>query len=192
VLWRKDSLHGLFIRTVVVCSLAAMAILSTGCGAGRSAAQKSGKMGDRMQVGPLIYTVLDSEWKTSLGESAETKYPKSRFLILRLSVTNSGVSECAIPSLTLEDAAGNRYQEGVDGQAIPEWLAVLRRVKPAETEQGRIYFDVPTGAYKLRVTDDADPEQAKVAWIEIPFHVEQEGAVPMPSLPVPAASKERP
>ena len=192
MLWRKDSLQSSLIGMVVLCLVAVMAALPTGCGPGRSASDKFTKMGDRVQVGPLIYTVLESEWKNTLGESAETKYPKNKFLILRVMVTNSGASECAIPHMSLEDAAGNSHMEGIEGQSIPEWLAVLRRVKPAETEQGRVYFDVPQGSYKLRVTDDAEPEQAKAAWIEIPFHIEAEAPATVPPMPLPTASKEKP
>jgi hypothetical protein len=56
----------------------------------------------------------------------------------------------------------------------------LRKLAPAQTEQGRVLFDVPTGAYRLRVTDDS-PEAGteKVAVVDIPLRLEPE---PLPQV----------
>jgi hypothetical protein len=42
-------------------------------------------------------------------------------------------------------------------------------VEPAGTERGMLIFDVPTGAYRMRVSDDADVENQKVAYILLPY-----------------------
>ena len=177
----KSSLLGPFAFSAVV----GLILLLCGCRGVGSGEAKTGKMGERVQVGPLIYSVLEADWKSTIGDPPEIKYPKNKFLIVRLTVTNSGASESGIPHMTLEDARGNSYPEGVDGQSIPEWLPVLRRVKPAETEQGRIYFDAPPASYRLRIMNDADSGQEKIAFIEIPLQLEPEAPASLPPAPVP-------
>jgi len=149
-------------------------------------------MGERVQVGPLIYNVLHAEWSTQLGEGSEARMPKNRFLIVQLTVTNSGGGETSIPPVTLEDGRGGAYPEELNGTGVTNWLGLLRKLTPAQTEQGRIVFDAPSGAYRLRVTDD-NPElgREKVALIDIPLHLEPEPApqiikdLPAATLPAP-------
>jgi hypothetical protein len=92
-------------------------------------------------------------------------------MTVRLSVTNSGVSDSAVPAMSLVDAQGQAYPELTDGHGVAEWLGLLRTVKPAQTERGRVLFDVPTGAYRLRVANDADPEEQKAAHIDLPLQL---------------------
>jgi hypothetical protein len=187
MLGRTGLLRSPWLCTVLFCAVAGLAILLAGCGSSGSKALKTVKMGERVQVGPLIYTVLEAEWKSAIGDPPDVKYPRHKFLVIRLTVTNSGAAESSIPHTTLVDAQGNSYSEGVEGQHIPEWLPVLRRVKPAETEQGRVYFDAPPGAQSLRVADDADPGQEQFALVEIPLHLEPEESPNLPSVPGPTA-----
>jgi hypothetical protein len=61
----------------------------------------------------------------------------------------------------------------MNGEGVPDWLGMLRKVQPAETQTGRVVFDVPRADYQLRVTDDAfHPEDVKVALIQIPLRFE--------------------
>ncbi len=55
-----------------------------------------------------------------------------------------------------------------------------------ETQQGRVVFDVPVGAYQLRVTDDFEHAAEKYALIEIPLRIEQDNQA-TPLTPVPEA-----
>jgi len=139
------------------------------------------RMGDRVQVGPLIYNILDTEWKTELGEGTDARTPKHRFLLIQLSVTNSGARETAIPPVTLEDPRGVTWSEvTTSGEGVTNWLGILRKLAPAQTEQGRVVFDVPTGAFRLRVTDDsAEPGKEIAALVEIPLRLEPE---PLPQV----------
>jgi hypothetical protein len=134
------------------------------------------RMGEPVAVGPLIYTVIDTEWLNQMGEGATARVPQNRFLLLRLSVTNSGASNSGVPGMTLVDASGKTYTELTDGHGVSEWLGYLRTVSPAQTERGHVLFDVPTGAYRLRVTNDAEPGTEKAELIEIPLQLS-------PSLP---------
>ena len=47
-------------------------------------------MGERVQVGPLVYQVLESDWRSELGSGGRT--PKDRYLFVKVSITNSSGS----------------------------------------------------------------------------------------------------
>jgi hypothetical protein len=136
-------------------------------------------MGEPVTVGPLIYTVMDTEWRSQLGEGPTARLPENRFLLVRLSVTNSGASNAMVPAMAAVDPGGQSHLELTDGQGVDEWLGYLRTLRPAETDRGRVVFDVPPNSYRLRVTNDAEPGAEKVALIEMPLQL---GPV-VPSLP---------
>ncbi len=141
-----------------------------GCSSGSGPAiSKTFGMGERVQVGQLIYTVIDTEWLEQLGQNENARLPKKGFLAIRLSVTNSGSSTSGIPSLNLIDAKGESHAELSDAEGLPQWLGPFRTVKPSETEHGRILFDVAPAAYRLRVTNDADADSEKAALVTIPL-----------------------
>lgn len=162
-------------QAVLFCGLAA-------AGCGRQQAHKGGlgvfAMGERVRVGPLIYTVQDTEWHDRLGEGAGLRMPQHRFLLVRLSITNSGIRDVAVPLMNLIGADGETHAELSDGKEVPEWLGLLRSVKAAATEHGRVLFDVPSGAYRLRVSAESETAEEPFALIEIPFQVP-----PAPTLP---------
>jgi hypothetical protein len=131
-------------------------------------------MGQKVRVGPFTYTVLEARWKASLSNDPQARFPRNRYVIIRLSVTNSGSDEAAFPQLTLQSGTGQEYQEIIEGvSAVPSWLAPLtRNVKPAQTDTGNIVFDVPLGAYKLKVPEPEDVDTPKFALIDIPVQLE--------------------
>lgn len=137
------------------------------------------RMGDRVQVGSLIYNVLEADWKSQIGDGPSARLPKNRFLILRVTVTNSGGRQASIPSFTIEDDRGRTFGEETNGEGVTQWLGIIRRVDPAQTEDGRIMFDAPPANYKLRVSDESDltQTQEKFSLIRIPLNLEG-GAVP--------------
>lgn len=137
-------------------------------------------MGERAQAGALIYTVSEAEWLDRLGEEPNVRLPERRFLAIRLSVTNSGAATSGIPMLSLVGSRGERYSEQTSGEGLTDWLGFLRQVKPANTERGRVLFDVPAGAYRLRVVNDAEPENERAALVEIPLQLGP--AIPQPAL----------
>jgi hypothetical protein len=142
------------------------------------------RMGEAVRVGPLIYTILEAEWMDQVGEPPEVRSPRQRFLAIRLSVTNSGASVSGIPALHLLDSRGQSYEELSDVEGLAEWLGYLRVVQAAQTERGRVLFDVPLGAYRLRLASDADLENERAALVDIPLHlgptVPSPSAAPMP------------
>jgi hypothetical protein len=136
-------------------------------------------MGDRVQLGPLIYTVFESQWMTQLGEGAVARIPEHRFFLVRMSVTNGGASEVIVPAVALIDDNGGSHLELSNGEHVPRWIGFLRQMKPAETTQGNLVFDVPPGHYKLRISDESEQRQAL---IDIPLSFGAE--TPMTTTPL--------
>src|SRR5262245_17029876 len=67
------------------------------------------RLGERVQIGPAIYNVLESEWKTALTEGGRA--PQNRFLFIKISVTNSGGSTLSMPTFQLQGRDGTKYPE---------------------------------------------------------------------------------
>ncbi len=159
-------------------------LLALGCSSSSTLRPRIYRMGERVEVPPLIYNVLQVEWRSQIGDGSQARVPANRFLIVHLTVTNSGGGEVPIPPFTLESLQGQFYPETIEAPGVPGWLGVLRKVAAAQTEEGRVVFDAPVGAYRLRVSDGGEPEREKFALVEIP--VEMEGAPEVPFTPAPA------
>jgi len=129
------------------------------------------RMGEPVKTGPLVYTVLDTEWFDQLGDPASPRLPNQHFLAVRVSVTNTGSMTSGVPLLTIANSQGVAYPELTDAKGVAEWLGYLRSVRPAETLHGRILFDAPTGDYQLKVMDDADPDNQSSATIKMPLEL---------------------
>lgn len=126
-------------------------------------------MGEKVPVGPLTYTIIESQWKSQLGTFPTARIPQSNFLLLRITVTNSGGSEISIPSLEIENTRGDSFTE-VSGEGVDRWLGVLRRIPPAGTEEGWILFDVPTNSYRLKV-QDLNSQSDRITYVKIPLRL---------------------
>jgi hypothetical protein len=129
------------------------------------------QMGELTTVGPVVYNVLETEWRTELGAAADAMLPEDRFLVVRLTITNSGNQQVAVPLLSVEDPNGESHLELSEVKGVSGWLGPLRILEPASTLQGAIVFDVPSGDYLLRVTDCGDLETEKTALIEMPLTI---------------------
>jgi hypothetical protein len=134
-------------------------------------------MGERAQIGSLIYNAFDTAWSVALGEGPAARIPANRFLLLHVSVVNSGPKPASVPTFTLVDDSGKIFDELSSGAQVPNWIGVTRTVKPAESEQGNILFDVQPQHYKLRI---ADPDDQKFAFIDLPLNFNPE---PRPNSP---------
>jgi len=141
-------------------------------------------MGERVQVGPLVYNVMEADWRPKMGEGEQARIPSHRFLTVHLSVTNGGGEALSIPSLKLLDDNGRTYDESIDGQNVPSWLGLIRKLKPVDTLEGNILFDVEPKSYKLKLNDDADAGQP--ALVEMPLRFELEKPVIPSALGTPA------
>jgi hypothetical protein len=167
----------------VLCSLTLLIpalLLLTGCQQ-QQITNLTYDMGERVENPPFTYVVVESGWRNTLGEGFQTRAPKNRFLVLTLSITNGGGSETSVPLLSLEGSNGELTPELTDGSGIANWLGVLRTVKPTETLQGRIVFDVPLGAYRLRLPDGGESGYEKYSWVTIPLSLDAgEVQAPLP------------
>jgi len=141
-------------------------------------------MGERVPVGPLTYTVVETAWSTQLGEGFKIRSPEQRFLLVTLSVTNGGGGDVSVPLLDLEGPDGQLHKEQSNGEGVDNWFGLLRTLSPAQTQQGRILFDVGLTSYKLRLSS-GDPSSEKVSWVQIPLRMDTDTQV---QAPIPGAS----
>ncbi|MBC7927540.1 MAG: DUF4352 domain-containing protein [Bryobacteraceae bacterium] len=131
------------------------------------------RMGERVQIGSMVYTVLEAQWKPALDDSGMGKAPKNRYLLVKMSITNSGGTPSAAPPFTLEDSKKQAYTEITEGvEEVANYLGVLRMIAPAQTEQGFIVFDAPIGGYALLISDGAEPGSEKFARVNLPVSLE--------------------
>ena len=156
-----------------------------GCGSRARQTESTYRMGERMRVGNLIFTVLESQWRTSLGEMFSQRLPQQRFLLLRLTITNSGGQEISVPLLNLVDSRGNEFPELQNGEGVNGWLGLFRTIAPAQTADGWILFDVNPNSYSLRVTDASSPENEQSLLISIPLNLDSMGDAGSAILPAP-------
>ncbi len=155
---------------VPVLALLACLVALPGCGR-FTQRDKVAAMGIPVNVGPLTYTAIESEWRDTLESSSGQRIPKSRFLLIHVTVVNNAPEERAAPLLQLEDAKGQIYPEITEGDGVPEWLGYLRLLQTREIRSGRLLFDVPPGAYRLRVASGGEPETEQTALIDIPLEL---------------------
>jgi hypothetical protein len=162
------------------------AFLVTSCGGSKESSVRTYPMGEKVTIGHMVYSVFETEWRAKLGEDPDTRIPKQRFFLVRMSIVNGTGEELLAPNITLEDDRGNSYSELGDGTGVPQWMGFLRKIKPAEAAQGNAVFDVPPAHYKMRVLDEIGE---RAALIDIPFSLVAESPdIPVP--PPPAAEKK--
>ena len=135
-------------------------------------------MGEAAEIGKLTYTVVESAWRTQLGEGLQARTPQNRFLVLTLSITNRGSSDTSIPLLNLESSTGKRYQELSEGAGITDWLGIIRKVGPGQTIQGRVAFDVPLSVFKLELPESSESGYDKFTLVEIPLRIDSDQVQP--------------
>ena len=158
--------------TVLMCAALTAGVLTTqGCG--NKPVKDEFDMGEKVRVGPLTYNVIETTWKSQLGDSPNTRMPERNFLLVRVSVTNGGGSEQTVPALSIENASGDSYTELSDGTGVPGWFGLLRRLSPASTDDGWVIFDVPTNAYRLKLTELDSEGRERITYIKIPLSLQQ-------------------
>lgn len=137
-------------------------------------------MGDRVELGRLVYNVFDTQWLTHLGEMPGGRVPDKRFLLVRLSIVNSGGQVATVPTFELTDDRGATHTELSDGSSVPGWMGFLREIRPADSLQGNIIFDVDPAHYRLRVGDETGE---RLALVNLPLKFEADSPVLASPLP---------
>jgi hypothetical protein len=140
-------------------------------------------MGERVPVGQMTYSVIESAWRTQLGESFKIRTPEQRFLLVKISVTNGTGKDVSIPLLTLEGNSGQIYREIVDGEGVDNWFGLLRTISPGQTQQGNVLFDVPLTSFKLRVPDINETGFEGYAVVDIPLRMDSDLPIQSPINP---------
>ncbi len=130
------------------------------------------RAGDPVTTGPLTFNVVQSTWKSQLDAFPVARVPDHNFLLIHVVVTNGGGSDASIPLLKLENSKGESFSESENGSGVDNWLGLLRRVSPAQSSDGWLLFDVPTNAYRLRVSD-GDIEHEQFAYIDVPLSMKE-------------------
>jgi Domain of unknown function (DUF4352) len=158
------------------CSIAMLApvVFLAGCGHSGEDVVREYQMGDRIGVGPLTFNVVETVWRSQLGDELKTRIPDNRFLLIDISATNGGGHDISVPLFTLEGSNGTTYKELEDGEGVDRWFGLLRTLNPAQTQQGQLLFDVPLGTYRLKLTDGGETGTEHTAWVTIPLHMEPE------------------
>jgi hypothetical protein len=123
-------------------------------------------LGERVDLGHIVYTVFETQWLTHIGDGAAGRIPQNRFFLVRMSATNGLGTDVMVPNVSVEDDSGTRYPELSDGEGVPQWIGFLRNVKPAESAMGNLVFDAPPRHYKLKLADETGD---RIAYIDIPL-----------------------
>ena len=155
---------------LAIALLAIGTLLQPGCSKPQIA--REFRAGDPVTTGPLTFNVVQSTWKSQLDAFPVSRTPDRNFLLIHLTVTNGGGSDVSIPMLKLENSKGESFPESDNGSGVDNWLGMLRRVSPAQTADGWLLFDVPTNAYRLRVSD-GDIEHEQFAYITVPLNIKE-------------------
>lgn len=149
------------------------AIFGAGCRPTKAPMGAEYHIGDPAPAGPLTFNVIETRWASQLESFPTPRIPDHRFLLVRVTITNGGGAEAGVPFLKLVNANGDMFGESENGAGVDRWLGLIRRINPAQTEDGWVLFDVPTNSYKLRVSDGA-PENEHIALIGIPLSVDSD------------------
>jgi hypothetical protein len=163
-------------------AVAACVLSLSGCGRGNTGDKIEFQMGDRVSAGPLTFNVIETAWRSQLGEGFTIRTPENRFLLITISATNGGGHDVSVPLLTLEGSDGKTYKEVENGEGVDRWFGLLRTLNPAQTQQGQLLFDVPLGTYRLKLSDGADSGTEHTAFVVIPLSMDAD------SLSMPDAS----
>lgn len=145
-------------------------------------------MGEPVLVKPFTYTVLESRWRQQLGDDFTVQVPQHQFLLIRLSITNSGGQTTAAPLLSLIDSKGNVIQEHQNGGGLDGWFGLLRNIQPAQTEEGWIAFDASPNNYVLKCYGEVTDDSEQTGLVNIPLNMDtmnENPAIQMPEITAP-------
>ena len=168
-------------------AVGAAALSLAGCTQKQTSEQISFQPGERIVAGPLVYNVVQTYWRTQLGELFGIRVPEQRYLLITLAATNSGSRNISVPFFTLEGPNHEQFRELERGDGVDNWFGLLREIPPGQTKQGNIVFDVPLTSYRLRLTDGGESGSERFVWVEIPLRMDTDTDVAIP-LPGPGSS----
>lgn len=155
-----------FIAPALLLSALAVVASCGGSGQGVLGHAISARMGENVNVGRLIYKVIEVGYRPDIPGAKQPV--KSRVLAIRLSIMNPTPLEVSVPALRLVGADGEGHLEFMEIENSTQWLGMIRRVQPNATDEGIIYFDISPGVYKLELVDNTNPDKERVTLVELP------------------------
>lgn len=176
--------------TRVHISLSAVLLLA-GCGSDKAPLRPEYQVGEKVQLGPLTYTVLDSAWRSQLGDAGRPRYPEHRFLLVAVSIQNTGSSEATVPPFVVMSSSNQEVKESQGGEGVERWLGLIRNVGPKQTAEGYVLFDAPLGTYRLKLAESSDSGEERHTFVTIPARIDVEAPLTPPIAP-PAAPTPAP
>ena len=72
-------------------------------------------LGDRIELGHIVYVVFETQWLTHIGDPATGRVPQNRFFLIRFSATNGGSNDSTVGNPTITDDKGQTYEELSNG-----------------------------------------------------------------------------
>src|SRR5258708_30921703 len=93
--------------------LATLAILASQMACVRPSPVNVYRMGEKVQAGQLIYNVFETKWQAQIGEGGQVRTPAHRFMLVHLTVVNSGAEPVSVPSFKLTDESARTYAESM-------------------------------------------------------------------------------
>jgi hypothetical protein len=89
-----------------------------------------------------------------------------------LTIVNSGAEKLSVPVFKLTDQSGRIYNESMEGRDVASWLGMIRNLKPADTLDGNVIFDVEPASYNLELDDGS--ESGDVLLVELPLQFDSQ------------------
>src|SRR6267378_2248424 len=86
--------------------LATLSILASQTACMRPTPVNVYRMGEKVQAGQLIYNVFETNWQAQIGEGQQARSAAHQFMIIHLTVVNSGAEPVSVPSFKLTDESG--------------------------------------------------------------------------------------
>ena len=79
------------VRLIPLTAVLSAAVLLAGCSSSEASFPvRTHPMGDRVELGHIIYTVFETQWMTHIGEGPLARVPQNRFFLVRMTAVNSG------------------------------------------------------------------------------------------------------
>jgi hypothetical protein len=156
----------LFRVALLFAAVIAASFLTACSSSEKSYPVRTYSLGERVDLGNIVYTVFETQWLTHLGEGADQRIPQNRFFLVRMTATNGLGADIIVPNISVLDDNEQSYPELSDGEGVPQWIGFLRSAHPAESVQGNLVFDAPPRHYKLKLSDETGD---RIAYIDIPL-----------------------
>lgn len=152
-----------FRPPLVRLAAVAAVLVWSGCSSNSSRPVRTYVMGDRVELGHMVYTVYETRWLTQIGDPGpNARIPQNRFLLVRMTAGTTETSEVFVPNMSVEDDSGKSYPEVRNGEGVPQWMGFLHAVSTDTPASGNVAFDVPPAHYKLHLADENSDNTATV------------------------------